>query len=551
MQISQRKNFSPNVSLFKILILAQLFMLVAISLQTRTPFIWVWAISSFVSPIVICILTDKERYVIPSLLLLFTSQHAIFVFSQSTWGYNCGSDPINDLHVATVLAEEAHFTLGQVGYISRLSYSYYPLLHVFAVTFSKLSGIPLNFIAVYFIPFINASLVCLLLYLLNKDFFGFHGRDRNLATLTFATCWYYTLFQSNFVRETFAFPFVLMFLLVLIRVVKRPYIGWAVLSPVIIAAVILSHHISSYMLLAIISVIVLNYLIFYRNNRLNNSYLLMAVMLFAYIAFVVTRTFSQQIIYFYEAFQEISMPSSVSVMKPYPTWRTYLTLSYYMLIAILASFGGLKLLKEWREKRHHEVLTLVTLFAFVFLLCALLRLSVSAHPWSWTYYTSLRGITWAFIGLSILLMLGLKSILKLNAHVTPKSLFVLSLIICLLAAGKFSQYPLRIDNPDIIPNVTFQRYMAALWLKNEAVHGFNMLVAPYTLDMEAFEGSRCMAPYAYLKEYFLDETQYENQYYKFIGYIPFIGGFFDRYKNSSSVSIIYSNGNVEIGYKSS
>lgn len=69
MQISQRRNFSSNMSFFKILILAQLFMLVAISLQTRTPLIWIWAISSFIPPIVICIVTDKKRYVIPSLLL--------------------------------------------------------------------------------------------------------------------------------------------------------------------------------------------------------------------------------------------------------------------------------------------------------------------------------------------------------------------------------------------------------------------------------------------------------------------------------------------------
>jgi len=548
---SQKKNHTSNILLFNILILIQLLMLVVISLHTRTPFIWIWAISSFIPPVAICILTEKKRYVIPSLLLLFTSQHAIFIFSQSTWGYNTGSDPINDLHVATVLGEEPHFMLGQVGYVSRPSYSYYPLLHIFFFFLNKLSGVPLNFIAVNCIPLINALFVCLLLHFLNRDLFKLSGRERNLATLLFAVCWYYTLFQSSFVRESFAFPFVLMSLWIFIRMVKYPFIGWAVLSPIIIAVVILSHHISSYMLLSVMSLIALSYVIFYRNNRLNRPILLIAVMLFAYISFIATGLFSRHVTYFYGAFLGISLPASISIMKPYPLWRTYLTLSYYMLIAILASFGGLKLLKNWQEKRNPDVITLILFFAFIFLLCMLLRLSISAHPWSWTYYMSLRGITWAFIGLSILLVLGIKSLLKLDNHVSLKSLFAIFLIICVLAAGKFSQYPLRIDNPTTVPSVTFQRYIAALWLKNETVHGSNMLVAPYTSDMEAFEASRCMAPYAYLKEYFLDENWYEFQYGKFVGYIPFIGDFFDRYKNSHSVNIVYSNGDVEIGHKSS
>jgi len=163
---------------------------------------------------------------------------------------------------------------------------------------------------------------------------------------------------------------------------------------------------------------------------------------------------------------------------------------------------------------------------------------------------SLRGLTWAFIGISFLLMLGIKSLLKLDNHASQKSLFLIFLIICILAAGKFSQYPLRIDNPTIAPSVTFQRYIAALWLRNGTVHGSNMLVAPYTLDMEAFEASRCMAPYAYLKEYFLDEIRYEDQYDKFVGYIPFVEGFFDQYKKLASVNIVYNNGEIEIGYKS-
>lgn len=550
MQHLQKKIYSPNNKLFRILITVQLLMLVTISLHTRTPLIWIWAISSFIPPVIICILTTQKKYVVPSLLLLFISQHSIFVFSQSPWGYNSGSDPINDLHVATVLSEGHHFVLGQVGYASRLSYSYYPFLHIFAVMLSKLSGVPLSFIAVYYVPFINALFVCLFLYLLYKDLFGLDDRERSLATLLFGCCWYYTLFQSTFVRESLAFPFVLMSLWIFTRIAKYPKITWAALSPIIFVAIILSHHISSYIFLAIMIVIVLSYRIFYRNNRLDKSLLLMAIMLLTYITFIVTELFSYHITNFYKTFVGLSLPSSISIMKPYPMWRTYMAISYYILIAFFASIGGFKLLKNWRKNRNFEGIMLIIFFALIFSICTLLRLSISAHPWSWTYYMSLRGLIWAFIGISILVLFGVKNLLKLHNFTSRKGIFVIVLIVCIFAAGKFSQYPLRMDDPNIVPSVTFQRYTAALWLKNETVHGSSMLVAPYTVDIVAFEASRSIAPYAYLKEYFLDETRYKDQYDKFVGYIPFIGDFFDQYENSSSVNIIYSNGELEIGYKS-
>jgi hypothetical protein len=161
---------------------------------------------------------------------------------------------------------------------------------------------------------------------------------------------------------------------------------------------------------------------------------------------------------------------------------------------------------------------------------------------------SLRGTIWAFIGISILFALGIKHKLNLGTHISSKSYFAMLLIVCILAAGKFSQYPLLISDPTIAPAVTYPRYTTALWLREEAAHGSSILVAPYESDMKAFDGSRSMAPYAYLKEYFLDETK-GRSYNKFRGYIPLIGGFFDQYTASPNIQVIYSNGDVEVGYK--
>lgn len=528
------------------LISIQLAILVGISLHTRTSLIWMWTISSFIPPMVICISTNEKKYVLPSLLLLFVSQHAIFVFTQPAWGYSFGSDPINDFHVAEVLSNESHFTLGQVGYASRLSYSFYPLLHLFSITLNKISGVPLAVIAVYFVPLLNASLVCLSLYFINFIIFGLKSRQRNLATLFYVTCWYYTFFQAEFVRESFAFPFVLLSLWITNKAVKHSDRRYTILVPILLAAVILSHHISSYILLATLVILTLCYQIIYRSGKFNNFLLLMVVMLFAYVLFIVTTLFFQHVFYFYDALLSISHPATVSLMKPYPQWRIYLAISYYLIIIFLALTGGLRLLT--RLKENLGILTLIGFFTFIFLVCMLLRFSTPAHPWSWVYYMSLRGLIWGFIGFSILGALGVDHLLKLESRISWKKCFIMVLVICILAAGKFSQYPLIIGDPTISPSVTYPRYIAALWLREKTVHGSSFLVAPYQLDITAFDASRSMAPYAYLKEYFLDKAEYSFE--KFSGYIPLIGGFFDQYKNLSNVQIIYNNGNAEIGYKS-
>jgi hypothetical protein len=87
-----------------------------------------------------------------------------------------------------------------------------------------------------------------------------------------------------------------------------------------------------------------------------------------------------------------------------------------------------------------------------------------------------------------------------------------------------------------------------LWLRENVANGSSFLVAPYRVDIGAFETSRDMATYGYLKEYYLDNSKgvfYED----FKGYIPFVGGFFDQYRNSSLVQIIYSNNYADVGYQ--
>ena len=115
-----------------------------------------------------------------------------------------------------------------------------------------------------------------------------------------------------------------------------------------------------------------------------------------------------------------------------------------------------------------------------------------------------------------------------------------------MAVGRFSQFASLVTDSSKVP-VTYDRYAASLWLKGVSTHGSYMLVAPYRVDLNAFEISRDMAPYAYLKEYFLDDSL--SSYNRFNGYIPFVNEFYDQYRNDTEVRIVYSNGQTQIGFR--
>jgi hypothetical protein len=269
----------------------------------------------------------------------------------------------------------------------------------------------------------------------------------------------------------------------------------------------------------------------------------MATVLGAYTVFVTAGFTVGQGIQAYEGVQAIfQRGASPSVQRLYDPLTRDLAYAQYAIIGVFALVGGLVLVRQKRKNR--VIVTLLSFFALAFVLCVLLRLSTPADPWSFTYYMSLRGTIWAFIGISIIVTLGMAYIFKLN-EVSRKGLAILMIVICILAAGKFAQYGTLVTDSSSLP-LTYPRYVSSQWLKEYTIHGSNILVAPSTGESDAFEGSRSIAPYAYLKEYFLDEEQ-GRIYARFSGYIPFIDKYYEQYRNLTGVNTIYSNEYTDIG----
>jgi len=279
--------------------------------------------------------------------------------------------------------------------------------------FSKVSGVPLMSVALFIIPFSSAVLTTVSLFLLNCEFFGLSGRARNLAVLFFGMSFYYTLFQSQFTRETFAFPLVLLAIWIFARITKSQHQACAIIASILIGAIIFSHQMSSYLFFIVSIIMIAGFNIFHRNGKLNHFLFLTATMLGAYTMFVVLSFSVTQWTYAFEGIQAIlHREGPIAIMRPYPIFQKYLSISQYAILGILATIGGFKLLRE--RNRDWTVLTLIGFFLLAFIVSTILRLSTPADPWSYTYYMSLRGTIWAFIGISVTVAIGIAYILELK-----------------------------------------------------------------------------------------------------------------------------------------
>ncbi|MEM2899822.1 MAG: hypothetical protein QXT63_03450 [Thermoplasmata archaeon] len=205
-----------NRFLFRLgIILAQIVIILAMSSFVRNSRVMLYMIVaiSFLPPIVAIFLSKSKGFLVCTLGILIITQHWINSFSHPSYAYAWGSDGMNDLHVARVLASNTFFELGQVGYTERspdLSFYLYP--HLFLVTFSNIVGVDLYFTANFLFPIINGILVSYGLFGLYGVMFNFSSFERGLGVILYTTCFYFDFFQSFFVRETFAFPIALIFL---------------------------------------------------------------------------------------------------------------------------------------------------------------------------------------------------------------------------------------------------------------------------------------------------------------------------------------------------
>jgi len=311
------------------------------------------------------------------------------------------------------------------------------------------------------------------------------------------------------------------------KYVKQPNVKLFILQFILMVTVVMSHHFSSYMLIAILLILAIIY-----DKRLMKLALLSIVTLFSWVMFLTLNIFVQQATTTLHDLAIVFVePGGVSpVMAKAYSFERSLALVYYSLIGFFGIIGALQLLKAKRIKKEILPLSLLILFPIATLLRIL-------PPSRWGSNMAFRATIWSAIGLSYVAAIGMKPLLKRRKY------FLVSIVL-ILALGYFAQYPQFIKDANNPPPFTYADYRSALWLKQYADYGSNFLFDPNYID-------KCYAiePYGNLRlRHYYGEYFDVLELYK--GYIPiFENSFFSPYLSNSLINVVYDNENISIGYQ--
>lgn len=541
---------------FLLLILSQMLIFVLISLTVGTMMVWFWSTMSFVPPLVFVFQCSDKRMLLLSLLLLFSSQHLVYPLSQQPYGFSYGSDSINDFHVASVLYDQSHFDFGQIGYGQRSEeYSDYPMVHLFAVITAKVTNVTLFNISRFLIPLTNAILVSYCFFMIVSLIFGVNPRTAGLTTIVYSSLFYLNYKHGQFVRETFAFPFVFLSLLYFIKMQKESTInrklGFFTLFVIFSFITFLSHHFSSYMLIVLIILLFFSELPEKRSKyKFFKEWILVILAIVVASALVILYWRSDLFMFhwnvtiksiqtIFSSFSEGENPLHVMVMGGYSSWRTFTAIGYFVTVLFLSVMGWITVLR----KENSQKKILLTFFLILFFISLVLRLYSPVHPASWGYSLAKRSTIWSFIGLSYLIVKGV-STLSPFIHLPQKTVIVL--VVVWLGFSSFAPYPAVVTDETVEPTITYPRYVSCIWLKDNSIHGHQLLLPSRKYDKEYFDIALNMAPYTYLREYNLTWARFD----KFSGYIPVLPGKqIDPTITLENLDTLYDNGNIKIVIK--
>ncbi|MFX0132848.1 MAG: hypothetical protein ACFFDN_04310 [Candidatus Hodarchaeota archaeon] len=155
-----------------------------------------------------------------------------------------GIDALGDYSSAKSIVFTGH-VMGDPEYIT--NYSYFPIIHIFGVILSYISGIDLYVVAKWFPSFIDTSLI-LILYLFVRIIYT-EEIISLISILLYSCIQHRILFSSLFIRETIALVLTILSIYLYYKAQKgiNTTINYG-LSFICLFATIFSHHLTSFML---------------------------------------------------------------------------------------------------------------------------------------------------------------------------------------------------------------------------------------------------------------------------------------------------------------
>ena len=182
----------------------------------------------------------NNTFVLFEIFIIYLSLHLTFHIGF----YGLGeSDSYIDYNFFKTILNDNSFILGQ-------SVDGWPMIHIFSSSLSLTTEIDPFLIAKFFPAFIS-SIIVIPFYLLVKNIYK-NQKVALFSCLIFGTIPQFMIFEGLFVRETFALFIMILFFYILYISKQRGDYPFILLTIILIPAVVLSHHFTSFMLIILL-----------------------------------------------------------------------------------------------------------------------------------------------------------------------------------------------------------------------------------------------------------------------------------------------------------
>jgi len=182
----------------------------------------------------------NNTFVLFEIFIVYLSLHLTF----QVGFYGLGeSDSYIDYNFFKNILNDNSFILGQ-------GVDGWPMMHIFSSSLSLTTKIDPLLIAKFFPAFIS-SIIVIPFYLLVKNIYK-NQKVALFSCLIFGTIPQFMIFEGLFVRETFALFIMILFFYILYISKQRGDYPFILLTIILIPAVVLSHHFTSFMLIILL-----------------------------------------------------------------------------------------------------------------------------------------------------------------------------------------------------------------------------------------------------------------------------------------------------------
>jgi len=365
--------------------------------------LWIGVVISFLAVFSAVLKGKKETGKLLSIVVFLISLQTIALWRTKPWGF-IETDSSHCLQLTDLINEQGRWYIGQGFLQGERSYSYFPLLHVWTVALSEITGLTPVFLARFVFPILSGSLTIVFYYLALRLLLT--KKVATWASLVLCFNPVFVFFDAGYIHESFALTFYAMYLMVIFRAYRSRERKFMIVGILAALATVLSHHWSAYNLLIISGIFLVlpdvyaglfPHARFGRRHPISSGFVVLTwAIVLLWISFVALSIFIQHM--------GLASDILVSVLSPFESpyehamepYTLYEVIFIFAGLLVLATLGVMELAVglSRRDKRPGEyffeswfIFSSIYIFSFTYLVpMSFLRLAINKRSWPFAFF---------------------------------------------------------------------------------------------------------------------------------------------------------------------